>query len=107
MVSHGGIESPVAAEPENGLTVFQDDVGSFGPGPWCFLNSGRFVGRYAVDLRGMENGIVFQDANCFLAVVGFVVLDLIGLAEKDSGRFLSLANLPFLFVGLLISHPAG
>jgi hypothetical protein len=51
--------------------------------PRRFLDGRRFAGRDAVDLRGVENGIVFQDADCFLAVVGFLVIDLVGLAEKE------------------------
>lgn len=102
MVGCGRIESPVPANPDNGLAVSQDDVRSFRTGPWRFLDGRRFVGRYAVDLRGMENRIVFQNADCFPAVVGFVVIDLIRLAEKDSRGFLALANLPFLFVRLLV-----
>jgi hypothetical protein len=48
---------------------------------------------------------VFQDPERFLAVLGFVVLDLKRLGEREGSRFLALADLPFLFVRLLVGHP--
>src|SRR5580700_4044471 len=105
MVGNGGIESPVAANPNGCSAVFQNGIGGFGTGPRGFLDGRRIVRRYAVDLRGMKNGVVFQDANCLPAVIGFVVVNLKGLAEKNRAQFLALANLPLFVVRLLIGHP--
>jgi len=106
MIGRGRVESFIAADPNDGTAVFNDDFGGLGPGLRGFLDGRRFVSRDAVDLRGVENGIVFQDANCFLAVIRFLVVDLIRLAEKDGRGFFALADLPSFFVGLLVGHPA-
>jgi hypothetical protein len=100
------IERAIAADADDGAAVLQDDVGGFGTRPRRFFDGRRFVGRDAVDLRGVKHGVVFQDADRLPAVLGFVVFDLIGLREKDRGGFLALADLPVLFLRLLVGHPA-
>ena len=54
----------------------------------------------------MEDGIVTQDAHRFLAIIGFVVLDLVALGKEDRGGFFTLANLIALLMRLLVCHPA-
>ena len=84
----------------------QDDSCGFGARPRRLLNTRRFVCWQAVNLRRVKHGVVLENTHLFLGVLRFVVLDLIWLREKDRRGLFALANLPVLFMGLLIGHPA-
>src|SRR5665213_1088322 len=49
---------------------------------------------------------MLEYAHCLPTVLGFVVFDPVLFGKEDGRRFLAFANLPLLFVSLLVSHPA-
>jgi hypothetical protein len=48
--------------------------------PWCFFYRWWLVWWHLIDLRSVEDWKVLEEANCFRAVVRFVVFDFIGFS---------------------------
>nr|WP_254065650.1 hypothetical protein [Acidisoma sp. L85] len=50
------VEGPVAAYPDDGLTIAQNDVGRFGSAPGSLYGAWRDIRRDAFDMGTVENG---------------------------------------------------
>lgn len=76
-----------------------------GSAPGCFFDGRRFELGYAFDLCGVENGIVFKDANNLFVLIFRWLRSarLVLLRERDRGRLFALLNVPALLMRLLES----
>lgn len=68
--------------------------------------AGALLRGTAIDLRGVQHGVVIKNPNYFPAVVSPVVFDFKRLCEEDGRRVFALTNLRVFVLCLLVGHPA-
>lgn len=98
MIGARRIKSLAAADADNHAAVRQDRVRRLRPLLWRFFDGRRLIGRDAVHLRRMENGLAFQHDRA--AVLRFRVIDFERLVKENRRRLLARADLPAFFLAL-------